>query len=139
MCLFVRGYYGRKNGVVVLRRKLTSGLFYILENSGLTNCLNPLSWASLSLCETGNRDPGWLDSNETRFYRLDVPCAKCQNRVTYKSGITCANYGHPRGTWTVCRNAYCADCFVSHDLDNFEAAVPRDFNGASLAEIEDEV
>lgn len=28
---------------------------------------------------------------------------------------------------------------MAHDLDNFEAAVPRDFNGASLAEIEDEV
>ena len=73
------------------------------------------------------------------FYKLDTPCVKCQNRVTYKFGIICANYGHARETWTVCRNTYCGDCFVAHPLDNFVSVVPRYYNGASLAEIEDEV
>jgi hypothetical protein len=34
------------------------------------------------------------------------------------------------GTW-------CAECFRAHDLDCFEIKLPRDFNGASLAEVED--
>ena len=34
---------------------------------------------------------------------------------------------------------WCADCFVAHPLDKFKTTVPRDFYGASLAELEDEV
>jgi hypothetical protein len=68
-----------------------------------------------------------------------VPCHKCQKHVTFESGIICANYGHPRGTFQPCRRAYCAGCFSAHKLDTFETAVPRDFNGASLAEVEDEL
>jgi hypothetical protein len=37
-----------------------------------------------------------------------------------------------------CTGAWCANCFVAHDLDCFEIKMPRDFNGASLAEVEDE-
>ena len=35
--------------------------------------------------------------------------------------------------------AWCADCFRPHELDRFEVAVPRDFYGATLAELEDEI
>ena len=68
-----------------------------------------------------------------------MPCRLCQKHVTYKSGIICANYGHARGFSQPCRGAWCADCFTPHALDCFEVAVPRDFNGASLAEVEDEI
>jgi hypothetical protein len=43
-----------------------------------------------------------------------------------------------RGRFQKCRRAWCAECFRSHDLDFFEVKLPRDFNGASLAEVEDE-
>ena len=69
---------------------------------------------------------------------MDVPCRVCQSHVTFKSGIICANYGATRGTSHPCQGAWCAKCFNAHDLDTFEVAVPRDFNGASLAEVEDE-
>jgi hypothetical protein len=39
----------------------------------------------------------------------------------------------------VCEAAYCGTCFEPHELDQFEVKVPRDFHGASLAEVEDEV
>lgn len=38
-----------------------------------------------------------------------------------------------------CDGAWCAECFTPHEFDNFETKVPRDFNGVSLAELEDEV
>ena len=66
-------------------------------------------------------------------------CVNCQSHVTYKSGIICANYGHNRGRFQKCRKAYCKKCFTAHELDASKAAVPRDFNGASLAEVEDEI
>lgn len=37
-----------------------------------------------------------------------------------------------------CEGAWCATCFTAHDLDCFEIKLPRDFNGASLAELDDE-
>lgn len=70
---------------------------------------------------------------------MAVACQNCQRRVTYKSGIICANYGHPRGPFPACRNAWCARCFKAHPLDDFEVRLPQDFNGATLAEVEDEV
>jgi hypothetical protein len=30
-------------------------------------------------------------------------------------------------------------CFSIHPLDNFDVKMPQDFNGASLAELEDEI
>ena len=74
-----------------------------------------------------------------RRWKLDVPCLKCQKHVTYKSGIICANFGYTRGRFLRCQGAWCAKCFVPHHLDRFETAVPRDFNGATLAEVEDEI
>ena len=68
-----------------------------------------------------------------------MPCQLCQKHVTYRSGIICANYGYNRGFSQNCRGAWCAGCFTPHALDCFEVAVPRDFNGASLAEVEDEI
>ena len=70
---------------------------------------------------------------------MDVPCVGCQKHVTFSSGVICANYGRTRGLFQPCPGAWCAECFTSHPLDNFEAAIPRDFNGASLAEVEDEI
>ena len=43
-----------------------------------------------------------------------------------------------RGRFSRCKGAWCAECFTAHDLDCFEIKLPRDFNGASLAEVEDE-
>jgi len=68
-----------------------------------------------------------------------VPCLKCHRRVTFESGITCANYGATRGHFQPCRGAWCASCFHAHSLDTFEVTLPRDFNGAKLSEIEDEI
>lgn len=68
-----------------------------------------------------------------------MPCRSCPGLVTYKSGIICANYGHRRGPFQNCRGAWCATCFDPHQLDRFEVKLPRDFHGASLAEVEDEV
>lgn len=39
----------------------------------------------------------------------------------------------------MCRNGWCAKCFKSHPLDKFHVRLPQDFNGATLAEVEDEV
>ena len=66
-------------------------------------------------------------------------CVNCQSLVTYKSGIICTNYGHNRGRFQKCRKAYCKKCFTSHELDAGKAAVPLDFNGTSLAEVEDKI
>jgi hypothetical protein len=42
-----------------------------------------------------------------------------------------------RGRFLKCNGAWCASCFTSHELDAFEIKLPRDFHGASLAELED--
>lgn len=68
-----------------------------------------------------------------------MPCQNCHKTVTYESGIICANYGARRGIFQPCTAAWCANCFVPHDLDCSEVKVPLDFQGASLSEIEDEV
>ena len=68
-----------------------------------------------------------------------MPCRLCQKHVTYKSGIICANYGYDCGFSQPCRGAWCAGCFTPYRLDCFDVVVPRDFNGASLAKVEDEV
>ena len=107
--------------------------------TGLTTCLNLLLLASASLCGTVTTGLGWSDRNERRWWKLGMPCHRCQKHVTFQSGIICANYGHTRGTSHQCQGAWCADCFVAHPLDKFKTTVPRDFYGASLAELEDEV
>lgn len=48
------------------------------------------------------------------------------------------NFGATRGLFRPCRGAWCAECFKAHDLDCFEVKLLRDFNGATLAEVEDE-
>jgi hypothetical protein len=59
--------------------------------------------------------------------------------VTYESGISCTNFGYFHGHFLVCNLAWCASCFSSHPLNHFEVKMPHNFNGASLAEVEDEV
>jgi hypothetical protein len=49
------------------------------------------------------------------------------------------HFGYHRGHFLVCNSAWCTSCFTSHPLDCFEVKMPRDFNGALLAEVEDEV
>ena len=66
-----------------------------------------------------------------------MPCLNCQSRVTFKSRVVCANYGANRGARHLCHGAWYAECYTAHDLDSFEVAIPRDFNGASLEELED--
>lgn len=66
-----------------------------------------------------------------------MPCRKCQKTVTYESGIVCANFGTTRGRFSPCQGAWCAECFSPHDLDACIIKIPLDFEGTSLAEIED--
>ena len=139
MYLCVNVCYGRKNGGGYLRRRWIFGSFCTLEFTGLTICLNPSLLEHLVLYETGHRDLGWSNRNKKRWWKLAVPCVKCQRHVTNKSGIICANYEYSRGPSQSCQWAWCTDCFVPHELDSFEVALPRDFNGASLAEVEDEI
>ena len=68
-----------------------------------------------------------------------MACLRCQKHVTFKLGIICLNFGYTRWTTSTCKGAWCADCFIPHDLDSFKVTVPRDFYGASLAEVEDEI
>eukprot|EP00804_Cyclotella_cryptica_P003619 CCRYP_002220-RA/>CCRYP_002220-RA protein AED:0.33 eAED:0.28 QI:0/0/0/1/0.25/0.2/5/0/708 len=81
---------------------------------------------------------GYSDLNRKRWWELAVPCQKCQKRVTFESGISCANFGATRLRFPRCEGAWCATCFKAHDLDCFEIKLPRDFNGTSLAELDDE-
>jgi hypothetical protein len=53
--------------------------------------------------------------------------------------IICANYGSRQGHFPACNRAWCASCFTVHLLDQFEVRIPQDFNGTSLAELEDEI
>ena len=80
---------------------------------------------------------GYSDCSQKRWWESAAPCRHCQKRVTFESGIICANFGAIRGRFQKCKGAWCAECFVSHELDAFEVKLPRDFHGASLAELED--
>jgi hypothetical protein len=42
-------------------------------------------------------------------------------------GIICTNFGATRGHFQKCHGAWCAECFIAHDLDCFEVKIPRDF------------
>ena len=44
-----------------------------------------------------------------------------------------------RGRYQPCEGSWCAECFTSHQLDACEIKLPRDFNGASLSEVEDTI
>jgi hypothetical protein len=68
-----------------------------------------------------------------------VPCLKCLKQVTFELGIICANYGLRQGHFPAYNGAWCAPCFTIYPLDWFEVMMPWDFNGASLAELEDEI
>ena len=112
-----------------MRRRWTSGLYYTQEPCGLTLPLNRCSLESLSKNLGTTR--GWLDNNETKWWQQDATCLRCPRRVTYKSGIICANYGHRRGPFQPCRAAYYGTCFEPHELDRFEVKIPQDFHGDS--------
>ena len=59
--------------------------------------------------------------------------------MTFESGVVCANYGLHQGHFPACRGTWCTPCFTVHPLDRFEVMLPWNFNGASLAELEDEI
>ena len=68
-----------------------------------------------------------------------MACCSCQSLVTFESGIIWANYGTRRGHFPACHGAWCASCFTAHPLDGVGVKMPRDFNEALLAELEDEI
>jgi hypothetical protein len=82
---------------------------------------------------------GRSNRNGCKWWNWGVPCCRCQSQVTFESGIICANYGKCRGHFLACDGAWCASYFTAHPLDYFEIKMPRDFNGTSLAELEDEI
>ena len=129
-----------KSGVRDLRRKLMFGLFFIMDPFGLTlhsnhYWLESLFLFSLPLGLTRGRS----SRNGREWWNWAVPCHKCQSRVTFEWGIIWANFGVRRGHFPVCDGGWCALCFTAHPLDRFEVRMRRDFNGASLAEVEDEI
>ena len=129
--------YGRRSGDRGLRRSSMFGFYYILETPGLTQCSNLYSLVSPFPC--AGIGLGWSGRGEKRWWQLVAPCRRCHKRVTFKSGVTCGNFGFTRGTSRACTGAWCAGCFRAHHFDTFETAIPRDFHGASLAEVEDEL
>jgi hypothetical protein len=104
----------------------------MLVQFGLEMLTSPCLLESLSPC-TGHT-LGISEWSPKSWWKSEGICLVCLKRVTYKSGIICANYGQTRGRFQRCRGAWCAECFTSHELDCFEVKLPRDFNGASLAE-----
>jgi hypothetical protein len=123
-----------------LRRRLISGLFCIMALFGLTLHSNHfwLEFLSLFSLHLGF-SLGRSNRNGREWWNWGVPCHKCQSRVTYKSRIICANFGVRRGHFPACEAGWCASCFTTHPLDRLQVKMPRDFNGASLAEVEDEI
>jgi hypothetical protein len=61
--------------------------------------------------------PGRSNRNGQEWWTWDAPCHVCQRRVTYESGIICANFGLRRGHFPVCRSVWYASCFTIHPLD----------------------
>ncbi len=68
------------------------------------------------------------------------PAEYVKNKSYISQGLcTYANFGHPLWTFHAYRGTWCTSCFKTHHLDCFGTAVPWDFHGASLAEVEDGV
>jgi hypothetical protein len=128
-----------RSGGLALRRKLIFGSFCIMVPFGLTlhsnhfwlEFLSPFSLhLGLSL--------GRSNRNGHKWWNWGVVCCRCQSRVTFESRIICTNNCACRGHFPACDGAWCTSCFTAHPLDCFEIKMPRDLNGASLAELEDE-
>jgi hypothetical protein len=98
-------------------------------------CLEFLSPFSLHLGLTIGRS----NRNGREWWNWGVPCRRCQSWLTFELGIICANFGVHQGHFPACDGAWCGTCFTTHPLDHFEVKMPRDFNGASLAELEDKI
>jgi hypothetical protein len=54
----------------------------------------------------------------------------------FESGVICANYGATPGHFPKCESAWFMGFFTPHELDCFSTNVARDFNGATLDELE---
>jgi len=124
-----------KNGGGDLRKKLIFGSRCGQGLPGLDLLMNLSLLVSLFPC-VGNT-PGWLGLTAQKWWKQVGVCQRCQRNVTYESGIICANFGCPRGRFLPCEAAWCADCFVPHDMDCFEIKMPADFYGVDLTEEED--
>jgi hypothetical protein len=94
-----------------------------------------LSPFSLHLCLSLGRS----NRNGRKWWNWGMSCRRCQSRVTFELGIICTTYGVHRGHFPACDGAWCGTCFTAHPLDCFKVKMPRDFNGASLAELEDKI
>jgi hypothetical protein len=130
--------YTGRSGKLALRKKLTSGLWCMLKPFGLIQLTNLYLLGSLSpsfYIHLIDDSSAW---NAQKCWKSNATCQACLKRVTFKSGIICANYGATRGHFQWCLRASCTECFKSHGLDCFEVKLPCDFYGASLAEAEDE-
>ena len=113
------------------------GFLYPLEIFGLTLPLNHY-WLAF-LFPFAGPDLGYSGWKGTKWWLLAEPCLKCQKRVTYESGIICANYGETRGlSLRQCNGAWCAECFTPSYLDPCDIALPEDFVGATIEELEDQ-
>ena len=110
MFLFASVCCNRRSGGLALRKRWAFGFSYTLVLHGLTKTLNLLLLEFPFICLGSSL--GWSANSETRWWKLVVPCQRCQKYVTYKSGIICANFGYTRGTFNPCKGAWCADCFL---------------------------
>lgn len=92
---------------------------------------------SFPLCRTRP----WLLSGwkGTKWWKLVGSCLRCQRRVTHDSGIICANYGETCGlSLRQCDGAWCAKWFTPSYLDLCDVALPEDFLGATIEELEEQ-
>eukprot|EP00804_Cyclotella_cryptica_P017518 CCRYP_006692-RA/>CCRYP_006692-RA protein AED:0.38 eAED:0.38 QI:0/0/0/1/0/0/2/0/266 len=64
---------------------------------------------------------------------VDIGCSlsALSKQVMFKLGAICANYGTTGGRFQRCKGAWCAGCFMPHELDCFAINVARDFNAAT--------
>ncbi len=95
-------------------------IWFILHNGSLWphSAFEPLMVGiSFPLLPPSSPYPWQVNRNGREWWTWAVPCLKCQNRVTFESGIICANFGSRRGHFPVCNGAWCATCFKSHPLD----------------------
>ena len=94
---------------------------------------------SFPILPPSSPSPWQVKQERTRVVDLGRALSQMSKLSDYKSGIICANFGYCHGHFPVYNLAWCILCFTTHPLDCFEVKKPRNFNGALLAEVEDEV
>ncbi len=93
---------------------------------GLPYNMNLLSLALLSfLLSTGHG----ASVGPSSWNRQSATCVVCHKLLLSGAGLFCANYGHKRGVWTPCRQAWCGPCYTGHHLTKFPIFEPNDEDG----------